>query len=76
MPETLTDKRPFNDLRTAAIEVAETLGASFDESYTISCEQWLFERYEWTFIQSGDDSKVFTLSISGDDIDKYFRDAP
>ncbi len=69
-------KRPFQDLRDAAVNVAETLKDSLDEPYTISGEQWMFGRYEWTFTQSGDDGKVFTLSISTDDIDKHFRDLP
>lgn len=70
-------KRPFKDLRETAVNVADAISCSLDESYSISNEQYMFERYEWTFTQLGvDNGKVFTLSISGDDIDQHFRDAP
>ena len=66
-------RKPFALLREAAHEVADTIGASLDETCTISGEGYEFERYAFKMHCNG---ITFELSISGDDIDQYFRDAP
>lgn len=70
-------KKPFKALREAATMVAEALGMGLDESYSMSDESYMFERYEWTIRELGvDNGKTFTLSISGDDLQDHFRELP
>ncbi len=67
------ERKPFALLREAAHEVAGMIGVWLDETCTISGEGYEFERYTFKMHCNG---ITLELSISGDDIDQYFRDAP
>ncbi len=67
------ERKPFALLREAAHDIAQAMGVWMDETCTVSNEGYEFERYVFQMHCNG---ITFELSISGDDIDQYFRDAP
>jgi len=70
-------KKPFSLLRTAAVEAADMYGLVLDESLYVHSEGYEFDRYVWTLTQSSEFPGMnIEISVSGDDIDKFFREAP
>lgn len=66
-------QKPFSLLRETAINVADTIGATLDEPCSVSSEGYEFEQYAFVIHGGGVN---FKLSVSADDIDQHFRDAP
>lgn len=72
-------KKPFKLLRTAAVEVADSLGMVLDEPFSVASEGYEFERYEFVIRQQSVPWPLgmeIKLTISGDDIDAHFEGAP
>ena len=72
-------KRPFQDLRDAAVEVAEGLSLSLDTQFCIASEGYEFDKYAFHIQQLGLPAELameFTLEVSGDVIDRHFEGAP
>ncbi len=72
-------RKSFKLVRSAAVEVAETLGVVLDEPFSVSSEHYEFERYEFVIRQISIPYPLgieFRLSISADDMDAHFEGLP
>ncbi len=68
---------PFDKLKEAAHEVAETLSTSMDKTFTVSEMRYTFDQFIFGMTERGvDDGMEITLSISTDDLDRFFRETP
>ncbi len=67
----------FKKLKEAVHEVAETLATSLDKTFTLSAMGHTFDQFNFTLTERGvDDGMEITLSISTDDLDRFFRETP
>lgn len=70
-------KRPFKDMREAAINVADIIGDTLDENFTVFSEGYEFEKYAFIIKQlSVPDGMTFKLEISADDLERFFYGLP
>lgn len=70
-------RKPFSELKGAAHEVAEALSTSLDTFFTVSDMAYAFERFDFVLKERGiDDGMEITLSISADNLERFFRELP